>query len=124
MPDVSTSIPQSKNSIGNLWRHAETGSRVFAIQYREIDREFFLQMLQILMDDRAAGLADGVADKKNFHGEKRKPRNRRVAHLFEPVYTGGRPIRALGDLGTPKGKARTPRGKSDSLTNKHWFKFC
>ncbi len=30
-------------------------------------------------------------------------RERRVAHLFEPVYTGGHPIHALGDLGTREG---------------------
>ena len=43
--------------------------------------------------------------------------------LFEPVYTGGRPSRALGDLRTPKGEAHTPRDQSDSLSNKHWFKI-
>src|SRR5438270_8999394 len=51
------------------------------------------------------------------------PREACGDHLFEPVYTGGHPIHALGDLGTPKGKAHTRRGQSDSLSNKRWFKF-
>ena len=52
------------------------------------------------------------------------PREACGAHLFEPVYTGGHPIRTLGDLGTPRrGKAHTRRGQSDSQSNKRWFKF-
>ena len=56
-------------------------------------------------------------------GRKKNPATGVWDTLFEPVYTGGRPSRALGDLGTPKGEAHTPRDQSDSLSNKHWFKI-
>src|SRR5436309_6767916 len=53
--------------IGDLRRHAKACSRILAIQNRQIDCEVFLQTFQAVMNDRAAGLADGVANKKNFH---------------------------------------------------------
>src|SRR6266850_8483561 len=62
--------------------------------------------------------------KRIFMAEKKKPRNRRVAHLFEPVHTGGRPDPHFrGPRDPRRGKAHTPHRKSDSLSNKCWFKF-
>ena len=68
--------------IGKPGRDAEPSRRILTIQNREIDLEVFLDWLEILPDDRTAGFADRVADKQNFHAEKVKPRNRRVAHLI------------------------------------------
>ena len=54
-------------------------------------------------NDRTASFADGIADKENIHLEKKNPTVGVWHHLFEPVYTGGHPIHALGDLGTREG---------------------
>jgi hypothetical protein len=50
-----------------------------------------------------------VSPMKRIFIKKKNPTAGVWHHLFEPVNTGGLPIRALGDLGTPKGKAHTPR---------------
>ncbi len=75
-------MPQSNNSSAILRCHAKPGRRILAIEDREIHCVIFLQVFQMMMDDGAAGLSDRISDKKNFHGEKRKARMRRVAPLI------------------------------------------
>ena len=59
--------------ISNFGRHAKTRSRIFAVQNREIDRELFLQLLEVMVDDGTPGFTDRVADEENFHRKRKTP---------------------------------------------------
>ena len=98
-----------------LFGHSWGG--ILAIEYRQVHCEFFFEVLEVLVNDGAAGLPDRVADKENFHGERRNPTAGVWHHLFEPVHTDGLPIRALGDLGTRK-RVRPAHHASVGLPNK------
>src|SRR5438094_91285 len=144
VPEVRTSIPQSKNSsaifgvipnpaaafsqfriVRSAWYSCWRDSRY----WRTIARPAFptvSPMKSIFMKIFASPWTARTLPKDGHCGPagyRWGPREACGAHLFEPVYTGGHPIHALGDLGTPRGKAHTRRSQSDSLTNKRWFKF-
>src|SRR5207247_2522565 len=108
-----------------FWCYSKPRSGVLTIQNREVGLVLMLEGLEVLANNSAAGLSNRVADKKYFHESLRvpmdgldasrgwapavpagycwDPREACGAHLFEPGYTGGRPIHALGDLGTREG---------------------
>ena len=70
---------------------------IFAIQDREINGVLLLERPEVPMNNGTACRRDRVPDEQDSHGIK-KPRSGVWLTLFEPVYTGGHPIRALGGL--------------------------